>query len=610
MTISELRSKYLEFFRQKKHAIIPSASLIPENDATVLFTTAGMHPLVPYLLGEKHPSGQRLSDAQKCIRTGDIDDVGDNRHLTFFEMLGNWSFGDYFKKEAIEWSFEFLTSKKWLGLDPKRLYVSVFRGNEEAPLDEESINLWKKQFESVGIDAAVAEDGVWKHESVRIFALGKDDNWWGLASGGPCGPCTEMFYDTAPERGFEKGKTHEQLVADARFFEVWNDVFMEYKRLPDGKLEKLTAPNVDTGMGLERTTAVLNGEKEVFDIKEFQELFAVITELSGKQYHDNQKAFRIIADHARAATFILGDEKAIEPSNVDQGYVLRRLIRRAVRYGKALGVNEPFTFKLAEIVVSQMGGVYAELKKNKEFIVNQLVREEQKFAETLERGMKRYILMSVLTRHANKTVFSGKEAANLYQSYGFPIEMTIELAKEDDLLVDLDEFGKEMQKHQALSRAGAEQKFKGGLADTSEQTIKYHTATHLLLAALRQLFGAEIYQKGSNITTERLRFDFNFPEKMTAEQLKQVEDLVNEKIKENITVEMTEMPKDEALKIAKVSFDPAKYGDVVKVYRIGDFSAELCGGPHVGNTGELGRFKIVKEEASSAGVRRIKAALE
>ncbi|OGF34752.1 alanine--tRNA ligase [Candidatus Falkowbacteria bacterium RIFOXYC2_FULL_48_21] len=607
MTISELRSKYLEFFRQKKHAIIPSASLIPENDATVLFTTAGMHPLVPYLLGEKHPSGQRLSDAQKCIRTGDIDDVGDNRHLTFFEMLGNWSFGDYFKKEAIEWSFEFLTSKKWLGLDPKRLYVSVFRGNEEAPLDEESINLWKKQFESVGIDAAVAEDGVWKHESVRIFALGKDDNWWGLASGGPCGPCTEMFYDTAPERGFEKGKTHEQLVADARFFEVWNDVFMEYKRLPDGKLEKLTAPNVDTGMGLERTTAVLNGEKEVFDIKEFQELFAVITELSGKQYHDNQKAFRIIADHARAATFILGDEKAIEPSNVDQGYVLRRLIRRAVRYGKALGINEAFTFKLAEVVVNQMSGVYAELKKNKEFIITQLVREEEKFSATLERGLGEF---NKIIGKEKAAVISGFDAFVLYSSYGFPLEMTSELAKERGRQVDEVAFNEEMQKHQALSRAGAEQKFKGGLADTSEQTVKYHTATHLLLAALRQLFGAEIYQKGSNITTERLRFDFNFPEKMTADQLKQVEELVNEKIKENIPVEMTEMPKDEALRIAKVSFDPAKYGDVVKVYRIGEFSAELCGGPHVGRTGELGRFKIVKEEASSAGVRRIKAALE
>src|SRR3989339_904453 len=609
MTINDLRSNYLEFFKTKNHAIIPSASLIPENDATVLFTTAGMHPLVPFLLGEKHPSGKRLADAQKCIRTGDIDDVGDNRHLTFFEMLGNWSLGDYFKKEAIEWSFEFLTSKKWLGLDPKRLYISVFRGDEKdgVALDEESIGLWKKQFESVGIDVAVAEDGVWKHNSVRIFALGKDDNWWGLASGGPCGPCTEMFYDTAPERGFEKGKTHEQLVKDARFFEVWNDVFMEYKRLPNGALEKLAAPNVDTGMGLERTTAVLNGEKEVFDIKEFQELFAVITELSGKQYHDNQKAFRIIADHARAATFILGDEKAIEPSNVDQGYVLRRLIRRAVRYGKALGVNEPFTFKLAEVVVNQMSGVYAELKKNKEFIITQLVREEEKFSATLERGLGEF---NKIIGKEKAAVISGFDAFVLYSSYGFPLEMTSELAKERGRQVDEVAFNEEMQKHQALSRAGAEQKFKGGLADTSEQTVKYHTATHLLLAALRQLFGAEIYQKGSNITTERLRFDFNFPEKMTAEQLKQVEDLVNEKIKENITVEMTEMPKDEALKIAKVSFDPAKYGDVVKVYRIGDFSAELCGGPHVGNTGELGRFKIVKEEASSAGGRRIKAALE
>jgi len=612
MTINTLRSLYLNFFKSKNHAIIPSASLIPENDATVLFTTAGMHPLVPFLLGEKHPSGQRLADAQKCIRTGDIDDVGDNRHLTFFEMLGNWSLGDparnashsdaggYFKKEAIEWSFEFLTSKKYLGIDPKRLYISVFRGNEEALLDEESIKIWQEQFAKVGMKAAVAADGVWANENIRIFALPKDDNWWGLASGGPCGPCTEMFFDTAPEKGFEQGKSHERLVADARFFEVWNDVFMEYKRLPDGSLEKLAKPNVDTGMGLERTVAVLNGNKEVFEIAEFEELFQGITDLSGKGYADYKKEFRIIADHVRAATFILGDEKAIEPSNVGEGYVLRRLIRRAVRYGKALGINEPFTFKLAEVVTRQMSDVYPELKKNKEFIVNQLVKEEEKFAATLENGLKVFNKM--------KTV-SGKDAFDLYQSYGFPLEMTVELAKERGVAVDEAAFNEEMKKHQELSRAGAEQKFKGGLADTSEQTVKYHTATHLLLAALRTLFGGEIYQKGSNITTERLRFDFNFPEKMTAQQLKQVENLVNEKIQEKIPVELTEMAKDEALKTVKVSFDPSKYGDTVKVYTIGDFSAELCGGPHVSNTGELGHFKIVKEEASSAGVRRVKAVL-
>ncbi len=603
MTANELRQKYLDFFKTKKHAVISSASLIPENDPTVLFTMAGMHPLVPYLMGEKHPQGTRLVDFQKCIRTGDIDDVGDNRHLTFFEMLGNWSLGDYFKREAITWSFEFLTSKDWLGLDPKRIYVTVFKGEGNVPADLESLEVWKEQFQSVGINAEVSMDGKWESENTRIFALGKDDNWWGLATGGPCGPCSEMFYDTKPENGLEIGKTHEQLVKDARFFEVWNDVFMEFNN-QNGELTKLAQKNVDTGMGLERTTAVLNGQKEVFEINEFEILFNKITELSGKQYMEAQKEFRIISDHIRAATFILGDEKGIEPSNVDQGYILRRLIRRAIRYGKQLGIHENFTFKVAQVVIEQMQDIYPELKKNRDFIVDQLIKEEEKFASTLEKGLKEFQKM------ASNGVITGKEAFVLFSTYGFPYEMTDELAKEKDINLNKEEFDEEFKKHQELSRLGAEQKFKGGLADTGEMSVKYHTTTHLLLAALRQLLSPEIYQKGSNITAERLRFDFNYPDKLTAEQIKQVEDLVNQKIQENIPVKMQEMAKDEALKLAKVSFDPAKYGDVVKVYSIGDFSVELCGGPHVKNTGELGHFKIAKEESSSAGIRRIKAVLE
>lgn len=603
MTANELRQKYLDFFKTKQHAVISSASLIPENDPSVLFTTAGMHPLVPYLMGENHPSGKRLVDFQKCIRTGDIDDVGDNRHLTFFEMLGNWSLGDYFKREAISWSFEFLTSKEWLGLDPKRLFVTVFKGEGEVPADLESIEIWKEQFASVGINAEVSNDGKWENENTRIFALGKDDNWWGLATGGPCGPCSEMFYDTKPENGLELGKTHEELVKSARFFEVWNDVFMEFNN-QNGELKKLDQKNVDTGMGLERTTAVLNGQKEVFEINEFEIIFNKISELSGKNYQEDQKAFRIIADHVRAATFILGDEKGIEPSNVDQGYVLRRLIRRAIRYGKQLGINETFTFKVSEVIIEQMQNVFPELKKNRDFIINQLIKEEEKFAVTLEKGLKEFQKM------AGNGQISGTEAFVLFSTYGFPYEMTEELAKEINVSLNKEEFDSEFKKHQDLSRAGAEQKFKGGLADTGEMSVKYHTATHLLLASLRQLLSPEIYQKGSNITAERLRFDFNYPDKLTVEQIKQVEDLVNQKIQENIPVEMTEMLKEEALKFVKVSFDPAKYGDVVKVYKIGDFSIELCGGPHVKNTSELGHFKIAKEESSSAGVRRIKAVLE
>jgi len=607
MTTQELRQKFLQFFQTKNHAIIPSASLLPENDATVLFTTAGMHPLVPFLLGEKHPAGNKLTDCQKCLRTGDIDDVGDNRHLTFFEMLGNWSLGDYFKQEAISWSFEFLTGH--LHIDPSKLYVTVFVGNDEAPMDNESVKFWQENFQKVGIDAQVSKKGVWENEQTRIFALGKDDNWWGLASGGPCGPCSEMFVDTEPEKPFAQNLTHDQLVKSGRFVEIWNDVFMEYKRNEDGSLEKLAQKNVDTGMGVERTTAILNGFAEVFDIAEFQEIFKKIEELSGKKYIENQKAFRVIADHVRAATFILADDKAIEPSNVGEGYVLRRLIRRAVRFGHALEIKENFLNKISEVIIFQLENIYPELLKNKKFIFTELKKEEEKFAMTLQNGLKRFILKATLEEYLNKSVFSGIEAFNLFQTFGFPIEMTIELAKERNLSVDVNEFEAEMKKHQDLSRAGAEQKFKGGLADNSEETTKLHTATHLLQAALRKVLGEHVHQKGSNITPERLRFDFVHQEKMTTEQIQQVENLVNDWIKQDVEVVCEELPYDDAVKRGAMGLFTDKYGQIVKVYTIGQISCEMCGGPHVQHTAELGQFKIQKEEASSAGVRRIKAVL-
>jgi len=636
MKTSELRQLYLNFFKEKQHAVIPSASLIPENDATVLFTTAGMHPLVPFLLGAKHPKGKRLVDCQKCLRTGDIDDVGDNRHLTFFEMLGNWSLGDYFKKEAIEWSFEFLTDKKYLGLDPKRLFVTVFKGENDIPYDEESAKSWQEQFAKVGITAEVSLNGKWENENTRIFALGKDDNWWGLASGGPCGPCSEMFYDTTPAAGLEIGKTHDDLVKSFRLFEIWNDVFMQYEgKAVDGKLSyvPLIQQNVDTGMGLERTVAVLNGQTEVFEIEDFQILFEKITELSGKKYDDNRVAFRVIADHVRAATLILGDEHRVEPSNLDQGYILRRLIRRAIRYGKQLGINEIFTFKIAEIVIKNMQDVYPELKTNKDFIINQLVKEEEKFSVTLEKGLNEYRALvnkkyrfpfsaELLERQLNTKKPSAVELAEftptiigedsfyLFQSFGFPIELIRELAAEDGLKISEESFWKEFKKHQELSRSGAEQKFKGGLADTSETTARLHTATHLLQAALRKVLGTHVEQRGSNITAERLRFDFTHGEKMTDEQKKQVEDLVNEWIQKDFEVKCEELPYAEAKTKNVMGLFENKYGEVVKVYTIGDVSGEICGGPHANRTGELGKFKIVKEEASSSGVRRIKATLE
>lgn len=599
MTAQELREKYLKFFESKGHTIIPSASLIPrETDASTLFTTAGMHPLVPYLLGEEHPGGKRVANVQKCVRTGDIDDVGDNRHLTFFEMMGNWSFGDYFKKEAIEWSFEFLTDPKWLGLDKNRLYVTVFKGENNVPRDEESIRIWQEVFSKNNLSSGVADDEIIKND-VRIIPLGTDDNFWIAGATGPCGGDTEMFYDTRPEEGAIDGQKFSDLVNNFRLIEIWNDVFMEFNKTADGKYEKLEKPNVDTGMGVERTLAVLNGKENVFETELFQPIFAKISEISGKKYEDNEKSFRIIADHIKASVFMIAD--GVTPLNVGRGYVLRRLIRRAVRHGKLIGIETNFTKQVAEVVIEILKDFYKELELSRDNIFAELEKEENKFRQTLEKGLKEFNKLTKIT---------GTDAFNLYQSYGFPLEMTEELAKEKDFAVDKKEFEEEFKKHQNLSRTASAGAFKGGLQSTGEMEIKYHTATHLLLAALRQLFGEDIYQRGSNITSERLRFDFNYPEKLTSEQLKQIEDLVNEKIQQNLPVEMTEMSKDEALKAAKVSFDPSKYGDVVKVYKISDFSIELCGGPHVANIGELGHFKITKEEASSAGVRRIKAVLE
>jgi alanyl-tRNA synthetase len=579
ITPKQLKEKYLSFFQSRGHTIIPSASLIPENDPTVLFTTAGMHPLVPYLLGEKHPGGKRLVDVQKCIRTDDIDEVGDDVHLTFFEMLGNWSLGDYWKKEAIEWSFEFLT--KELGIPVDKLAISCFAGDADAPKDDESAKIWQ----SLGIPKN------------RIYFLGKKDNWWGPAGQtGPCGPDTEMFYWTGP------GKGPDLITGDNKegWVEIWNDVFMQYNKTTDSKYVELKQKNVDTGMGLERTIAVLNGKNNVFDT----ELFVpIVKEIQKLAKTPNEKSIRIVADHLRSATFILGDEKGITPSNLDRGYVLRRLIRRAIRHGKMIGITSPFTFKVAKIIIEKYSADYPELKKNKDFIESQLTQEEEKFDQTLEKGLKQFEKIS------NKNI-SGQEAFILFSTYGFPLEITKELAQEKGIKVDEAGFNQEFTKHQDLSRTAMEGRFKGGLADNSELTAKMHTATHLMLAALRQVLGDHVLQKGSNITPERIRFDFSHDQKMTPEQIKQVEAIVNEQIKNNLPVICQEMDLDQAKKIGAMGVFDHKYGDKIKVYSAGEFSQEICGGPHAKNTGELGHFKITKEESSSAGIRRIKAILE
>lgn len=597
-TANELRAMYLNFFSGHGHAVIPSASIIPENDPTVLFTTAGMHPLVPYLLGQPHPAGKRLTDVQKCVRTVDIDEVGDASHLTFFEMLGNWSLGDYFKKEAIEWSWAFLTSPDYLGLPPERLAFSVFAGDENAPRDEESFQLWR----AVGVPAE------------RIFFLPKANNWWGPAGQtGPCGPDTEMFVitDKAP-----CGPDCSPACDCGRYLEIWNDVFMQYNKQADGTFVPLSHPNVDTGMGLERTLCVLTGKQSVYETELFTGILAKIAELTGKAYDQDaqtRRAFRIIADHIRTSTFMIGDQRGITPSNVDQGYILRRLIRRAVRYGIQLGAPDGFTAEIAKLVVAMYREVYPELGQNAAQISEQLVLEEQRFARTLRQGEREFekILQSI-EKYGLPKIIDGKRAFKLYDTYGFPIEMTVELAAEHGLPVDVDGengFDARFREHQQKSQAGAEQRFKGGLADNGAQTTRLHTATHLLHAALRQVLGNEVAQKGSNITSERLRFDFSFGRKMTPEEIGEVQRLVNEVITRDVPITCAEMSVDEAKEAGSIGLFESKYGEQVKVYTMGDFSKEICGGPHATHTGELGSFKIQKEESSSAGVRRIKAVI-
>lgn len=595
ITIDELRSKYIDFFKSKGHVEISGRSLIPENDPTVLFTTAGMHPLVPYLMGEPHPAGTRLTDVQKCVRTGDIDDVGDASHLTFFEMLGNWSLGDYFKKESIAYSFEFLTDEKYLGIPIDKLSFTVFEGNEDAPRDDESASIW----ESLG----VSKD--------RIFFLPKEDNWWGPAGEtGPCGPDTEIFIDTGKPAC---GSNCRPGCNCGKYVEIWNNVFMQYHKNMDGSYSPLKRKCVDTGMGVERTVAMLQGKPSVYNTEAFTSIIKSIEDISGVKYGDNEKtdtSIRIIADHVRTACFILGDPKTTLPSNIGAGYVLRRLIRRAVRHGKKLGIDGNFLSVPASAVIAQNAGFYTELKENETLILTELKAEEDKFLETLKKGEAEFEKMLPNLLKNPKKIIPGRMAFKLYDTYGFPIELTEELASESGLTVNREEFDEAFKKHQELSRAGSEQVFKGGLADHSEQTTAYHTATHLLHKALRIVLGDHVQQKGSNITAERLRFDFSHPEPMTEAEKKEVERLVNEAIKADLPVTMEVMPLEEAKKIGAMALFGEKYEDIVKVYKIGDFSTEVCGGPHVERTGVLGNFVIKKEQSSSSGVRRIRAVLE
>ncbi|HOF84652.1 MAG TPA: alanine--tRNA ligase [Treponemataceae bacterium] len=595
MTAEELRQKYISFFESKGHVRISGKSLLPDNDPTVLFTTAGMHPLVPYLMGETHPAGTRLTDYQKCIRTGDIDAVGDPSHLTCFEMLGNWSLGDYFKEDAIRFSYEFLTSKEYLGLPPEKLSVTVFAGEDDVPRDDESAAIW----ESLGIPRE------------RIHFMPRSDNWWGPAGEtGPCGPDTEMFIDTGKAACSEDCKPGCHC---GKYIEIWNDVFMQYNKQKDGSFAKLDRKCVDTGMGLERTIAMLQGKKSVYETEIFRPLIACVEGLCGKKFGDSADhdvSIRIICDHTRAATFILGDERGVPPSNVGAGYVLRRLIRRAVRHGRKLGIDGLFLSNPAEIVIDQFSGAYPELAQNRDFVLKELVAEEQKFLETLKKGEVEFEkMLPNLLKNPQKTM-SGRLAFKLYDTYGFPIELTEELAGENGLAVNRAEFDEAFKKHQELSRAGSEQVFKGGLADHSEKTTAYHTATHLLQKALRMVLGDHVGQKGSNITADRMRFDFTHPEPMTAEQIATVEKIVNEQISADLPVTMEIMPIEEAKKSGAMALFGDKYEDVVKVYSIGSFSREVCGGPHVERTGGMGTFKIVKEQSSSAGVRRIRAVLD
>ncbi len=608
MTGNELRRKYIDFFKGKGHAEISGKSLIPENDPTVLFTTAGMHPLVPYILGEPHPAGKRLVDCQKCVRTDDIEEVGDAAHLTFFEMLGNWSLGDYFKKDAIAFSYEFLTSPQWLGFSPDLLSVTCFAGDKEVPRDGEAADAWK----AVGIPEK------------RIHFLGRTDNWWGPAGQtGPCGPDTEMFIDTqVPACGPDcKPGCH-----CGKYIEVWNDVFMQYNKTAEGTYLPLAQKTVDTGMGVDRTLAMIQGKKTVFETELFWPLIELLQAITGKTYGADpavDTSFRIIADHLRSSVFIIGDDRGVKPSNIGQGYILRRLIRRSIRHGRKLGLeggagasppgapaSQGFLGKLAACVVTIYEGFYPELRTRAQEIVSELGQEEERFSETLQKGEKEFEkLVPNLVKNPQK-IIPGRVAFRLYDTYGFPVEITEELARENGMSVDRKGFDEAFEKHQELSKAGAEKTFKGGLADHSEMTTKLHTATHLLHQALRSVLGTHVAQKGSNITVERLRFDFSHPEPMTEEQVRTVEAIVNEQIRRDLPVTLEIMTIDQAKKSGAIALFGEKYEEKVKVYTMGDFSKEVCGGPHVERTGTLGKFVIQKEQSSSAGVRRIRAVLE
>lgn len=590
MNSREIRNRFLIFFEKRGHAIIPSAPLVPENDPSVLFNTAGMQPLVPYLMGTPHPQGVRLANAQKCVRTQDIDEVGDNTHDTFFEMLGNWSLGDYFKEDAIKWSYEFLTSKnEGLGLDPERLYVTVFEGNDDAPRDNEAFDIWKKY---------IPEN--------RIYFMSAKSNWWSPGDNGPCGPDTEMFYDVT-ESGLGDMTKEQFFDADHRqdIVEIWNDVFMEYEK-KDGKvIGKLAMKNVDTGSGLERIVMAIQGKNNIFDTDFFVPLMEKIKALAGGEIRD-VRAARIVADHVRTATFMIAD--GVRPMNTDQGYILRRLLRRAVRYADVLGIAHNTLAELVPVVAEKYMDVYDNVFAQVTVIADEIQKEEEKFRKTLERGMKEFARVS-----ADGAV-SAEEAFQLFSTYGFPLEVTEELAREKKVSVDRAGFENAFRKHQDLSRTGAEQKFKGGLADTSEMSVRYHTATHMLNQALRMVLGDHVFQKGSNITAERLRFDFSHDAKMTDDEKSTVEDIINKKIGEALPVTYEDVPFELAKTKGAIGVFGEKYGDVVRVYRIGTeencYSLELCGGPHVKNTSELGHFRIVKEEAVAQGIRRIKAVLE
>ena len=579
MQIDEIRKRFLDFFEKRGHAVIPSAPLVPINDPSVLFNTAGMQPLVPFLLGEPHPLGKRLASSQKCVRTGDIEEVGNHKNLTFFEMLGNWSLGDYFKEEAIMWSYEFLTSKEeGLGLDPSRLYITVFEGDEDAPRDMEAVEIWKKY---------ISED--------RIYFLPKKNNWWSPGDNGPCGPDTEMFYDVTEEGLGDM--THDEYVKaddEGKVVEIWNDVFMEYEK-KDGKvIGKLKAKNVDTGSGLERVAMLMQGKNNVYETDAFSGVISKINELKSK---NDIKAERIVADHIRTSVFLLAD--GVLPSNTERGYILRRLLRRAVRFADSLGIPSGSLYILAKEVQVKYQNTYKEVQN--ENILEEIKKEEAKFRETLEKGMREFE--------------KGTDAFTLFTTYGFPIELTQEMAKEKGVDIDMKDFESKLKEHQDLSRSASAGMFKGGLANHNEKTIRLHTAHHLLLAALQQVLGNEVKQKGSNITEERLRMDFSFDRKLTDEEKQQVEDMVNEAIEKDYSVVRREMPKEEAEKIGAEMEFGAKYPDTVSVYFIEDkdgniISKEFCGGPHVTHTGEIGKFKIKKEEASSSGVRRIKAVID